>query len=438
MRLLAITSLLAACSSPSGTETPIDASAADSAKSPDAAMPDGPAVAGAPCPTGLTEVARIAGAQLVPDDRGFYGATYKQGLYTRDADGDGKADIVSVEYSSGTVGNYIYKIRVFLRTATGFAAPVSSTVNFPGYGPTSNAVGDFNGDHRLDVVFEWESESPSRHSYVYVALQNADHTFTLKPSVNLSACKSSSDERRFGFSILDVDRDGLDDLLATVSYQGLGAPAEGLTLLRGTATGLGSASCKSSATVSMPGFPAALGTADGFYTADFDQDGDLDLVSVSAQSQMQLYENTAASTFTAVAGTAVEPSWRVTFATKYGLVNADIKDDHTDLHRYRVSHVAGIGASEAAGTFAVPSRQYGNLRGVVASDFNGDGLVDVLAGGDPGTTASLMCDRTARWDPGSGALPQAAHHLRAIDFDGDGTSELLANEGTDAVIYAVH
>src|SRR4029077_3522047 len=93
--------LLAGCSSnnatpPDGSSDTVDAPKSDG----HVGSPDAPQLTGKACPSSISEIGRIAGANVRPDDRGFYGATYKQGLYTRDADGDTKADVLAVEYVS--------------------------------------------------------------------------------------------------------------------------------------------------------------------------------------------------------------------------------------------------------------------------------------------------------------------------------------------------
>lgn len=442
MRLVSMISVFAIGCSSSGTpqQQGDDQPAPDaSTPHPDAAVPaDAAPVLGNACPSSLHEVGRITGANLHIDDRGFYGSTYKQGLFTRDADGDGKADILAVEYVSGTVGAYHYQIRLFTQTATGFAAPITSAVTFPGYGPGFNTVADINGDHRLDVIFEYESESPNRHEYLYVATQNADHTFTLQSSVNVSSCKSSSDERLFGFALADVDQDGKTDVLATVSYDGLGAAPAGLTLLKGGTTGLGPAQCMASATITKPGFPSALITADALWADDFDGDGNTDLVA-AISNKLTLFKATGPSAYTAVAGTASEPTWRwtatnhVTGRTTQDIVNADIKSTGTTINRFTVDS-AGVTAHQVAMLSESDSAGYGNVGGVAAGDMNGDGLTDVFEAGNTGTFA-LTCDRGSRWDQTSGTI--AASELRAMDLDGDGKTEIAAIDGVDVVIYAV-
>ena len=113
----------------------------------------------------------------------------------------------------------------------------------------------------------------------------------------------------------------------------------------------------------------------------------------------------------------------------------------SEVRRYVLDATAGISTSVVA---MLPEKdETGNLifRGIVAGDLNGDGLSDALVVGrqqnvSPSTFA-ITCDRTARWDIATGTFPDAVNSLRAIDFDGDGRTEVLARTATDAVVYAI-
>ena len=444
--------LVTACSSSGSPMQMGDDAPTPDAAAPDSPMPDAPLpVEGVACPFTPMEVARISGAMIDPDDSGFYGATYKEGIFTRDADNDGKADLLVLEHLTSASTGYQYRIRLFPRTAAGFGAPVTTAFTVPQYGADTNAVGDFNGDNLLDVIFSYSTESPNRAPYVYVALQQPNRTFVVGSRIDVSACSSSSDERLFGFAIVDVDRDGKDDVMTTVSYGGLGAAPAGLTLLKGTASGLASGTCIASSTVVTPGIPNTLLRAEQFHVGDFDGDGNADLIA-SVNDKLRLYKSTAASTFVAVGTEVARPTWRVTYANEIAgrarqdLVNADIKSSVTNINRFLVDPTNGIAGGAASSLpQADTSGSYGNIRGIVVGDLNGDKLSDVLAVGSQGlnigsttpSSFSITCDRTARWDTTGSAFPVAVRDLRPIDYNGDGRTEVLANAGADVIVFAI-
>jgi FG-GAP-like repeat len=425
---------------------PVDASDVDAPDVP----PDAPPLLGSACTNQAVEVARIPAAALDPDDRSFYGTGYKQGLWTRDADNDGKADVLVFEHLTSQATGYQYRIRLFPRTATGFAAPVVSTFIVPQYGAEGNFVGDVNGDKLLDVIFTYSTETPQRSPFVYVALQQANKTFTVGARIDVSACNSSMDERLFGFAIVDIDRDGKDDVLTTVSYGGLGAAPAGLTLLRGTTTGLVAGTCIAASGTTTNGIPNALYRAEVFFAGDFDGDGYGDLVA-SVADKLKLYKSTGASTFTPIGGEVAEPTWRVTYGNvvagrpQQDLVNADIKSNITNVNRIVIDPTTGLGAAPSTTLpEADTNGSYGNIRGIVVGDLNGDKRTDVLAVGSQGSntttrsTFSVTCDRNAKWEQTGGSFgTSSVRDLRGIDYDGDGRTEVLAPTATDAVVYKI-
>jgi len=425
-----------ACSSSNPMNTGDDQPMPDAAVSTDAPVDGEAPLAGKACTTSVVEVARIPNANLNPSNNG---------VFARDADNDGKPDILVFEFVSSTTTDYRYRIRLFRQGATGFLAPTSSEIVIPKFGIERVTVGDFNGDQLLDVALIYSTETPARAPYVYPAMQQADHTFIAGARIDVSACKSSNDERLFGLAVMDLDRDGEDDLLTTVSYGGLGANPEGLTLLKGTTSGLSSGTCIASATVAVPGIPAIY-AARQLVVGDFDGDGDQDLVT-NTNDKGRLFYSTAASTFASTSGEAAIPFIGQTqpnvlkTRVQQDLIHAQVLTAGSEVRRYVLDATAGISTSVVA---MLPEKdETGNLifRGIVAGDLNGDGLSDALVVGrqqnvSPSTFA-ITCDRTARWDIATGTFPDAVNSLRAIDFDGDGRTEVLARTATDAVVYAI-
>lgn len=431
---------LIACGSPSAND-PDAGLAGDANASSDASKvpQDAPApVLGTTCPSKLTEVTRITGAW----DTSLYSV---HDVLVGKLDNNATTDIVIVEdaYDSANARTKL-RFRTFLSDGTTFAAPVTSDAVFPQYGPEQVMLGDFNGDHLADIAISYtDSESSSRVSYVYVATQQADHTFVMGPARDVSACKFSSDERYFALGVLDVDRDGKDDLLATVSYDGLGAAPAGLSLLKGTASGLGTATCASSTTTTNPGFPAQLVTAERFRTVDVDGDGKTDIVAMDTH-QMTLFRNTAASTF-ASAPNAVPYDDGIHYATdpvNHGVIGLDVQSTGATAKRFAAT-TNGIAASPIA-TFATEGAPLGNydaIRGFAVADFNGDGLTDVIAVGnhdysdnypDP-VSFGIACDRSARWDVAGGGFPHGIYKLAAIDLGG--RTDVVVQADYDLVVY---
>jgi hypothetical protein len=399
------------------------------------------------CATQMTEVARITNALSA------YPYNEEQ-ILVGDFDHNGSQDIAVVEGESDSTNmQLLLRVRLFLRTATGFASPVTSNMIFPYYGPEQIIAGDFNGDHRLDILLSYtDSGSSSRVSYVYPALQQSDHTFLLGSGIDVSACSFSSDERLFGLAVNDVNSDGYDDVLATVSYNGLGAPPAGLSLLRGTASGLGLATCARSASSVNAGYPLDLVTAERFAVGDFDGDGMRDLAGLYPD-HIALFHHDAASMFSEASGTTSYDEYAhiavdhvAGRAADRGLVATTSMDTtmNSTVKLYAMTST-GVAAGLPIATLNEDGGGFDILRGYAVGDFNGDGLTDVIEVGNHNysndstspVSFGMACDRGSQWQTSAGTFPGGIYYLRGIDFDA-GHTDVVVNQGNsyDLVVYS--
>ncbi|HEY1553212.1 MAG TPA: VCBS repeat-containing protein [Kofleriaceae bacterium] len=447
MRWLVLVVAFGCSSSHPGTTSPDGSVGSDGSTMPGSDGGVDAAVLGNACPTQVTEVARITGA--LSD----YPYDLVQ-LLVGDVDHDGKDDLVAVEGQSDSANQrYLLRIRAFVRTATGFAAPVQSDLIFPYYGPEQIVLGDFNGDHRPDILLSYtDSGDESRTSYVYVALQQPDHTFVLGSGIDVSACSFSDDERLFALAVIDANRDGYDDVLATVSYDGLGAAPAGLSYLAGSASGLGYATCARSASAPNAGYPLDMVTAERFATGDFDGDGKRDVVGLYSDHATS-FLSTAASQLTEGAATASLDEYafvatdHVAARTDRGLVALSTTETGSTAKRYAIAS-NGVANGASIASLTEDDGGWGILRGFAVGDFNGDGYTDLIEVGyhdysdnypDP-ISFGMACDRSADWQASTGMFPNGIYNLRAIDYAGAGTSDVVVREGSDydLVIYQLH
>jgi hypothetical protein len=441
--------LLVACSSPSQPAGSVDAASPNDSVTPADASID--ALLGNACPTSATEVARIAGADIFPTTVGpAYYTSATQSFYTTDADGDGDRDLLLFEYVSSASGTYTYRTRLFRWTGSAFSAAVTSTITIPAYGVELNLLADVDGDKRKDLVLGYTTEYP-RTPYVYLARQGSDGSFALQASrIDVSPCGSSQDQRLEAIAVFDFDRDGKDDVLATASFGGLGSQPAGLAVAKGSASGLGTATCIASSNVSMPGIPAQLGGAESFRVGDFDGDGAQDLVAESytnGMSTMQLFRSTGASQLSPAPMTTTQSTSRlfvdhVAGRARDALVESVVHADNTELFRY-TTDAQGIAAKVKIATLPVGSSSYNVLYGFAIGDFNGDALTDIAAIGNREYTTgptplALGCDRAGAWDTAQATLPEGTRILRTIDFDSDSGSEVVARVGSDVVVFDLH
>lgn len=448
MRSFGLVALLVACASPTQSRSDVDAGGIDGNDSAEPADASVDAIQGNACPTSAREVARIPGADIFPTTLGpAYYDSATQSFYTTDADGDGDRDLLVFEYVTSSSSTYTYRTRLFRWTGSAFAAAVTSTLSIPAYGVELDLLADIDGDHRKDLVLGYTTEYP-RTPYVYIARQGSDGSLSLETwRIDISACGYSSDQRLKAIAIYDLDRDGIDDVLTTVSFGGLGALPAGLAVARGTTTGLDSATCIASSSVSTPGIPPQLASAESLRVGDFDGDGAKDLVASgypNNTSTMQLFRSTGPSQLEAAPMTTTLPSGRlfvdhVSGRARDALLEVHVHDDDTEIFRYDTVG-QGIAAKVKVATLPAGSSRYHVLYGFAIGDFNGDALTDIAAIGNREyetgpTPLSLGCDRRSEWQVTQATLPEDTRILRAIDFDGDAGSEVIARVGADVVVF---
>jgi hypothetical protein len=303
------------------------------------------------------------------------------GVAVGDFNGDGKLDLVLVHQACDTEPRAT--ITVVLGRGDGtFRAPITSTAPFCPAAAGPVFVGDFNGDHKLDIAFD--------ASGIGIALGNGDGTFG--PAVNYPVPDGLG-----MVGVADVNGDGKLDLVYSYS----GAP------LGFTAVFLGKGDGTFQTLRSSPGIGCTL--------ADLNGDGIFDLIG-GLGVQFANNDGTFQSS-KAIAGLTACPA--------VADFNGDGKLDLAIPAPNGVSLLFGNGN----GTFQAPvTNQLGidmsgvGSRDLQAADFNGDGKPDLIVRGS--ATTILLNGGNGRFSYSGAASYPLGGFLG--DFNSDGRTDVVS------------
>ena len=327
--------------------------------------------------------------------------TSPQAVAVGDFNGDGKLDVAVVNGNANTVSVMLGNGDGTFQAKTDFAT---------GSTPRGIAVGHFTSSGNLDLaVTNFASNTVS------VLLGNGDGTFQAKKDTAVGSGP-------IGIAVSDFNNDGNSDLVVTNSTD----PAGTVSVLLGQ--GNGSFSTQVAYAVNSTPVSVAVG--------DFNGDGVMDLVVAN--------NNTNANVVTVLLGNA-----NGTFGAKASLpvgsdpVSVAVADFNNDLKLDIVvadqqGNTVSVVLGNGDGTFQSHVEYFtaASPNGVVVGDFNGDGKLDLAVSAGNGNTVSVlwgMGDGTfvGQVNAGSGDIPLA---LASGDFNGDGKLDLVtANSGRNSV-----
>ncbi len=342
----------------------------------------------------------------------FGAATNAAGVFAADLDGDGDMDAASVSENDDKVAWYA---NAFIHRSAVF--PEQNTISTLANGAWAVFAADLDRDGDLDAL------SASRVDSEIAWYENTDGagTFGGQTIVDTNASGARDVEAA------DVDGDGdLDILSAALLDDTIGWYEN--------TDGAGTFGVEQAITTVADG-------AQAVHAADLDRDGDIDVLSASsADNKIAWYENTSgdASAWTAHTISTVVMGARDVYS-------ADLDDDG-DLDVVSASEsddtIAWFENTDGAGTFGlqqVISTNANSARSVFAADVDGDGDMDVLS-------ASAIDDKIAWYENTSGdgsawtervitTSADSARSVKATDMDGDGDMDVLsASAGGNEVI----
>jgi trimeric autotransporter adhesin len=314
-----------------------------------------------------------------------------------DFNGDGNQDLAAQD-----CGGVYNDVLVFLGHGDGTftAVPPGTSV---GFDPAWTAVGDFNGDGKLDLAVV-TSFSP----YMTTLLGNGDGTFTP------AAASSALPYLPMQVAVGDFNGDGKTDLVVSCQTDG------SLTILLGNGDGTFTPATTSPVTGIDP---------NAVTVGDFNGDGKLDLAvttgGVSGNDALRVLLGNGDSTFTAAASdlsVGVEPQ-----TIAIGDFNGDAKADLAvaNFGSDTLSVLLGNGDGTFAPATTSPATGPSPYSAVVA-DFNGDGKADLAAVNNAGNDVTVLLSQPTETSTASlsGVSPLGTGtHLVDASYPGDSNND---------------
>src|ERR1700723_299846 len=325
---------------------------------------------------------------------------------TGDFNGDGKLDLAVGIQQDDQPGF----VNVFLGNGDGTFTPSSSTATTDGC-PCSMAAADFNGDGKLDVaVANFEGTT------VTILLGNGDGTFTAAPNSPITVGNAP-----LALSVGDFNGDGKLDLAVSNSNDAT------LTILLGNGDG---------SFTPVPSLPATDITPFALAAGDFNGDGKLDLAVANFDSTtITILLGNGEGTFTPAASLPAQGA----NALAVGDFNGDGKLDLAAASRGEDTVTIYLGNGD--GTFAPVANCCGSPQelthglSMASGDFNGDGRVDLflavqnlIAGSAADYIEVFLGNRDGTFTQAdySMLLPNDPFSMVVGDFNGDGMLDIVA------------
>jgi hypothetical protein len=340
-----------------------------------------------------------------------------------DFNGDGKLDILSIMGGG-------WEIDVAPGNGDGtFQVPILNTYSFPSNtSPYALAVGDFNGDAKLDLAV-WCTYAPANYNEVIIFLGNGNGTFTYGKTY--TAPNAYWNPGSNSLSVADFNGDGKLDLAALAPYCVSNLPCVAVYLGKGDGT-FQTPVLYSTIDPNHPGNTNAYGMAVG----DLSGDGKPD-IAVTQSNGMVVLPNNGNGTF----GAATYYDNGLSHQSEIGIAIGDVNGDKkNDIVTSTYLGDVVLFQNQGSGTFTLKG-SIGKASGgqvswlVSAADINGDKKLDLVVADSVGEIWTFYGKGTGVFTTGP-VYPvqyweQPPDNLILADFNGDGALDIFKPlEGT--------
>ena len=327
-------------------------------------------------------------------------------IVTADFNNDGILDLALVDNDGGNLYVYIGQGNGPFQNPVSYPLPASSV---------ALAVGDFNGDGKLDIVTVNQGKLPTAS----VFLGKGDGTFLPQVPYTVGSVPSA-------VSVGDFNNDGILDLAVANTGEG---PGQGsISILLGKGDGTFTLQGGEGLTNPDPNGPFFIATG------DFNGDGNIDLAVCDLGGTVSVFLGNGDGTFQPLVSYAAG-------ALPNYIVAADLlKNGKLDLAvaNYGDSTVSVL-LGNGDGTFK-PQVTYATGNGpedMTVGDFNNDGKLDLAFSDDNDTTISILYGngdgifQAPLIDNLVGLYPWG---IAAGDFNGDGLTDLAVTNSGDGTV----
>ena len=272
-----------------------------------------------------------------------------------DFNGDGKMDVVAWTDSLTSIAQNWF-LSIFLSNGDGTFQPTVHVPTPPSPDPGIVAVGDFNGDGKADLAIVTEPVSASNgHAYVQILLGQGNATFTTGATISLESSAQTAlggyISGAVGLVAADFNHDGKVDIAA--------ADIQTVAVLLGNGDG----------TFQNPVFyECNEPIIQALVAADFNGDGNIDLL-MSTYDGVSVFPGNGDGTF----GPEIDSNFN----------NSNVKGfpfavgDFTGRGKLDLVFPAGVAAGNGDGTFQIPQPLGFSPAAMTVGDFNSDGISDL-------------------------------------------------------------